>query len=183
MADIGWLDATGQAALVREGEASPEELLDVALARLAAVNPQLNAVIHPLRDRARRQVPQIPADAPFRGVPMVLKDLLQELAGEPFHEGMQYLRNLDYRPPATSELATRFETAGLVVRHNFEENHSVFERSTADHHDHMVCIDTGEVTEFISEEIERLQHEIAERYGYELIDHSLVLYVKTKTED
>jgi amidase len=115
MAEIGWLDATGQAALVREGKISPEELLDVALARLAAVNPQLNAVIHPLDDRARHQIAQVPADAPFRGVPMVLKDLLQELAGEPFHEGMQYLRNLDYRPTATSELATRFEAAGLVI--------------------------------------------------------------------
>lgn len=78
---------------------------------------------------------------------------------------------------------TQFETAGLVTRHNFEGGHSVFELDDGDHHDHMVCVDTGEVTEFVSEEIERLQHEIAEQYGYELIDHSLVLYVKNSKED
>ena len=75
---------------------------------------------------------------------------------------------------------TQFESAGLVTRHNFEGGHSVFELDDGDHHDHMVCVDTGEVTEFVSEEIERLQHEIAEKYGYDLVDHSLVLYVKNK---
>jgi len=47
----------------------------------------------------------------------------------------------------------------------------------------MVCVETGDVIEFVSEEIERLQHRIAEEYGYELLDHSLVLYVKKKGED
>jgi Fur family ferric uptake transcriptional regulator len=47
----------------------------------------------------------------------------------------------------------------------------------------MVCVETGDVIEFVSEEIERLQHEIAEQYGYELLDHSLVLYVKNKDAD
>ena len=75
---------------------------------------------------------------------------------------------------------TQFESAGLVTRHNFEGGHSVFELDDGDHHDHMVCVDSGEVFEFVSEEIERLQAEIAERYGFELIDHSLVLYVKTR---
>ena len=75
---------------------------------------------------------------------------------------------------------TQFESAGLVTRHNFEGGHSVFELDDGDHHDHMVCVDSGEVIEFVSEEIERLQAEIAERYGFELIDHSLVLYVKTR---
>ena len=78
---------------------------------------------------------------------------------------------------------TQFEAAGLVTRHNFEGGHSVFEIDDGDHHDHMVCVDTGEVTEFVSEEIERLQHEIAEKYGYDLVDHSLVLYVKNKDVD
>jgi Fur family ferric uptake transcriptional regulator len=73
---------------------------------------------------------------------------------------------------------TQFEAAGLVTRHNFEGGHSVFELDDGEHHDHMVCVETGEVTEFTSEEIERLQHEIAEKRGFELIDHSLVLYVK-----
>ena len=75
---------------------------------------------------------------------------------------------------------TQFESAGLVTRHNFAGGHSVFELDDGDHHDHMVCVDSGEVIEFVSEEIERLQAEIAERYGFELIDHSLVLYVKTR---
>jgi Fur family ferric uptake transcriptional regulator len=78
---------------------------------------------------------------------------------------------------------TQFEAAGLVTRHNFEGGHSVFEIDDGDHHDHMVCVDTGEVTEFVSEEIERLQHEIAEKYGYDLVDHSLVLYVKSRDVD
>ena len=73
---------------------------------------------------------------------------------------------------------TQFEAAGLVTRHNFEGSHSIFELDQGEHHDHMVCVDTGEVIEFVSEEIERLQHEIAERYGFELLDHSLVLYVQ-----
>jgi len=75
---------------------------------------------------------------------------------------------------------TQFEAAGLVTRHNFEGGHSIFELDDGEHHDHMVCVETGDVVEFVSEEIERLQHEVAEKYGYELIDHSLVLYVKNK---
>ena len=73
---------------------------------------------------------------------------------------------------------TQFEAAGLVTRHNFEGGHSVFELDDGEHHDHMVCVETGEVIEFTSEEIERLQHEVAERHGFELLDHSLVLYVR-----
>lgn len=75
---------------------------------------------------------------------------------------------------------TQFESAGLVVRHNFESGHSVFEMAREEHHDHMVCTETGAVIEFCEPSIERLQREIAERHGYELIDHSLVLYVKPK---
>ena len=78
---------------------------------------------------------------------------------------------------------TQFEAAGLVTRHNFEGGHSIFELDDGDHHDHMVCVDSGDVIEFVSEEIEKLQHDIAEKYGYELIDHSLVLYVKSKGKD
>jgi len=75
---------------------------------------------------------------------------------------------------------TQFEAAGLVTRHNFEGGHSVFELDDGEHHDHMVCVDSGEVVEFVSAEIERLQEEIAEKHGFELLDHSLVLYVKPK---
>lgn len=75
---------------------------------------------------------------------------------------------------------TQFEAAGLVTRHNFEGGHSVFELDDGDHHDHMVCVESGEVVEFVSEEIERLQHEIADKHGYDLLDHNLVLYVRKK---
>ncbi len=77
---------------------------------------------------------------------------------------------------------TQFESAGLVVRHNFDGGHSVFEIARGEHHDHMVCLDTGKVIEFHNEEIERLQRKIAEEHGYELSDHSLVLYVKPKNK-
>ena len=77
---------------------------------------------------------------------------------------------------------TQFESAGLVTRHNFEGGHSVFELDDGDHHDHMVCVETGDVIEFVSEEIERLQHEIAEKHGFKLIDHSLVLYVRNRED-
>ena len=77
---------------------------------------------------------------------------------------------------------TQFESARLVTRHNFEGGHSVFELDEGKHHDHMVCVETGKVTEFVNEEIERLQQEIASQYGYELIDHNLVLYVRPKSE-
>lgn len=75
---------------------------------------------------------------------------------------------------------TQFEQAGLVVRHHFDGGLSVFELAKGEHHDHMVCMDTGEVIEFCDETIEKLQHEIAERHGFELVDHNLVLYVRKK---
>lgn len=75
---------------------------------------------------------------------------------------------------------TQFESAGLVKRHNFEDGFAVFELSGDKHHDHMVCVDTGKVIEFVNEKIEEIQRRIADQHGYELIDHSLVLYVKKK---
>lgn len=76
---------------------------------------------------------------------------------------------------------TQFENAGLVTRHNFDTGaHSVFELAKGEHHDHMVCVDTNEVVEFTDDLIEARQQEIAEAHGYELVDHSLVLYVRKK---
>lgn len=75
---------------------------------------------------------------------------------------------------------TQFESAGLVLKHNFEGGQAVFELDRGHHHDHMVDLDTGKVIEFTSEEIEKLQHEIAERHGYVIEEHSLVLYVRQK---
>lgn len=76
---------------------------------------------------------------------------------------------------------TQFEGAGLVERHNFDGGHSVFELDRGDHHDHMVNVTTGDVVEFHSTEIEKLQEEIARKHGFELAGHSLVLYVRKKS--
>jgi len=75
---------------------------------------------------------------------------------------------------------TQFEAAGLVVRHNFDGGHAVFELADGGHHDHMVDLDTNEVIEFTSPEIEALQHKIAEEHGFDLVDHNLVLYIRKK---
>ena len=75
---------------------------------------------------------------------------------------------------------TQFEGAGLVIRHNFEGGRSVFEINQGSHHDHMVCLETGRVTEFYDERIEQLQREIADKYDYDIEEHSLVLYVRPK---
>ena len=75
---------------------------------------------------------------------------------------------------------TQFETAGLVERHHFETGHSVFELAKGEHHDHMVCVETGDVIEFVDDTIENRQAELAAEHGFELVDHSLVLYVKKK---
>ena len=73
---------------------------------------------------------------------------------------------------------TQFESAGIVIRHNFEEGHAVYEITPDDHHDHMVCLETGNVIEFHDEIIDKRQDEIAAEKGYQIIDHSMVLYVK-----
>ena len=73
---------------------------------------------------------------------------------------------------------TQFEQAGICIRHNFEEGHAVYELTPSDHHDHMVCLDTGDVIEFTDDIIEERQKKLAEEQGYEIIDHSMVLYVK-----
>lgn len=75
---------------------------------------------------------------------------------------------------------TQFEAAGLVLKHNFEGGHAVYELDRGEHHDHMVDIETGKVIEFQSEEIEQLQAEVAARHGYQIEEHSLVLYVRKK---
>ena len=75
---------------------------------------------------------------------------------------------------------TQFEAAGLVLKHNFEGGQAVYELDRGGHHDHMVDMDTGKIIEFESAEIEALQREIAACHGYELEEHSLVLYVRKK---
>jgi Fur family ferric uptake transcriptional regulator len=74
----------------------------------------------------------------------------------------------------------QFEAAGLVAKHNFEGGQAYYELDSGEHHDHMVCVETGKVIEFTNLEIERLQAEIADRHGYYIEDHSLVLYVRPR---
>jgi Fur family ferric uptake transcriptional regulator len=76
---------------------------------------------------------------------------------------------------------TQFVSAGLVARHNFEGGSSVYELARESHHDHMVCLETGQIVEFCNEEIESLQNTIAKQHGFELVDHNLVLYVRPST--
>lgn len=71
---------------------------------------------------------------------------------------------------------TQFEQAGLVVRHNFEGGHSVFELASEQHHDHIVCVRCGRVEEFTDEQIESQQKKVAADLGFELTDHNLNMY-------
>jgi len=105
------LDATAQAELVRTGEVSPRELVEAAIERVEALNGDLNAVIHPLFEKA---LATEPADGPFRGVPFLVKDLICAVADAPHHEGMRFLRDLGFVADADSWLATRFREAGFV---------------------------------------------------------------------
>ena len=71
---------------------------------------------------------------------------------------------------------TQFEGAGLVIRHNFEGGHSVFELDSGQHHDHLVCLSCGTVVEFVDTMIEKLQNDIASEHGFRIMEHSLVIY-------
>ena len=110
-----WLDATAQAALVRDGEASPAELVDDAIARIEALNPQLNAVIHERFERARAEARAALPDGPFRGVPFLVKDAVCHQAGEPNHHGMQAVKAAGYVATHDTWLAARYRAAGFVA--------------------------------------------------------------------
>ena len=106
-------DAMGLAELVRTGGISPAELVETAIARIEALNPRLNAVIHPMFDRARREAGSSLPDGPFRGVPFLLKDLSVLVAGVPMRAGSRFLDG--WIPDHDSELVIRFRNAGLVT--------------------------------------------------------------------
>ena len=110
-----FLDACAQAELVRSGAASPSELVEDAINRIEKLNPELNAVIRPRFDEARAEAAGPLPDGPFRGVPLVLKDLLAYAAGEQVHEGMRVLKDAGYVAPRDQELTRRFRAAGFVV--------------------------------------------------------------------
>ena len=69
-----------------------------------------------------------------------------------------------------------FEEAGIVAKHDFKGSKSRYEQASEEHHDHLIDVNSGEITEFVNEEIERLQKQVAEKLGYKLVDHRLELY-------
>ena len=104
---------------------------------------------------------------------------VQHLSAEDLYR--QLIKNGDDIGLATVyRVLTQFEAAGLVEKHNFEGGQAVYELDRGKHHDHMVCVESGKVIEFTSPEIELLQKQIAAQHGYEIDDHSLVLYVRPK---
>ncbi len=112
MTELTWLDATAQAELVRNGEASPAELVEAAIGRIEAVNPKLDAVIRTRFDQARAEAAGDLPDGPFRGVPILFKDLGCTVAGEVTAFGVGPMR--DQAIPLTSYLAEAFLAAGFV---------------------------------------------------------------------
>ena len=113
--DLTWLDATAQAELVQQGEASPAELVEAAVDRIERADGELNSVIHRRFEQALEEAKSsdLP-DGPFRGVPFVVKDLFAPTAGDPMHNGMRALRDAGYVAPADSWLTARYRAAGFV---------------------------------------------------------------------
>src|SRR5437763_1886828 len=114
--DFRWVDAIGQAELVRTGAVSAAELVDAAIARIEHDDGRLNAVIHKLFDKARSVVSgKDLGSGPFRGVPFLVKDGVCHTAGDPYHCGMQLLKDAGWREPDDTWLAQRFRAAGFVA--------------------------------------------------------------------
>jgi len=111
--ELAFLDATAQAELVRQKEVRAIELVDAAIERIERLNPILNAVVTPMYDQARGAAKRKLPDAPFAGVPFLLKDLLASYAGVPMTSGSVFLR--DSVPDHDSEMVARFKRAGLIV--------------------------------------------------------------------
>jgi len=113
--DFARLDATAQAELVRRGEVHPRELVEAAIRRMEALNPALNAIVHPAADEALAAAdsPHLP-EGPFRGVPFALKDLWPTEAGRPFHCGNRALAEIDHRAAVDANVTAAYRAAGLV---------------------------------------------------------------------
>jgi len=92
-------------------------------------------------------------------------------------------RNEEIGLATVYRVLTQFVSAGLVERHHFEGGQAVFELDRGSHHDHIVCEQCGHVEEFVDETIERHQHEIAKQKGFEITDHSLIIYGRCVREN
>jgi amidase len=106
-------DALGVAELIRRGETSAREAVEASIRRIEALNPRLNAVVHPMFDRALSDVEGSIPDGPFRGVPFLLKDLLAWCEGEPITSGSRLFKG--WIPPSDSELTRRYRRSGLII--------------------------------------------------------------------
>jgi amidase len=113
MTETTWLDATAQADLVRDGEVSAAELVEAAIGRIEAANPGLDAVIRTRFEGARAEAAGELPDGPFRGVPILFKDLGCTIAGEVTAFGVGPMRDQPW--PVTSYLAEEFRAAGFVL--------------------------------------------------------------------
>lgn len=108
------LDGVALAKLVADGEVTAAELLELAIARAEAVNPALNGLIIPLYDQAREQAAGA-LSGPLAGVPMLTKDLFQEIGGAPNYQGNKALKRAGHKAPVDSELVRRWKAAGVVL--------------------------------------------------------------------
>lgn len=105
-------DATALAELIARGEICASEVLEAAIDAADRINPKLNAIVHRFDDKARNALDHLP-EGPFKGVPFLLKDLIDVYAGEPFTQGSRFFK--DYVPDYDSELVKRFKAAGLNI--------------------------------------------------------------------
>ena len=114
--DLAVMDATAQADAVRRGGVSARELVDWSIAGIEQLNPVLHAVIHERFERARRDAAGgFDTEAPFAGVPFVVKDLIAHSAGDPFHEGIAALAHERFVEDSDTDLVRRFRAIGLIT--------------------------------------------------------------------
>ena len=144
---------------------------------------------HPTNGAGKSRVPQRNLKSAGLKVTLPRLKVLEVLENaEPHHLSAEDVYKHLIRTDESVGLATvyrvltQFESAGIVDRHNFDDGHAVYELADETHHDHMVDVDTGQVTEFVNQRIEALQREVVQEHGYELVDHELVLYVRKLPE-
>ncbi|HEU4626503.1 MAG TPA: ferric iron uptake transcriptional regulator [Steroidobacteraceae bacterium] len=106
----------------------------------------------------------------------------RHLSAEDIYRGLLD-SNEDIGLATVYRVLTQFEAAGLVTRHHFEDGMAVFELNQGTHHDHIVCLECGRVEEFMDAGIEERQDQVAQRLGFEVRDHSLILYGKCRRQN
>jgi amidase len=113
--ELRWVDAVGQAELVRSGEVSAAELTELAIERIERLDPSVNALVFQRFERARKEAAAGRDGTAFGGVPFLLKDAVQHSEGDRYQHGMRFLRDHPWISPHDSELTRRYRAAGLVL--------------------------------------------------------------------